>query len=206
VVASVNHCRRTNVLVTAAAVATAGYRVGGLCRPNSEGQMDNDLDRGVESNDSSKMRALRKGLPETTEEVFVRIIGRETFETIMASEDRVRECLWSADPNLCCLALALLARLKTRDEVIGDRIFDLARKDPNDSVRQMAVLALLTADPASDAGKQQRKLLVEICLHEGEVDIVRKAAYFSLLLSDEVKAAYVSARPNHTRAGRQIGG
>jgi hypothetical protein len=118
------------------------------------------------------------------EENFVLLMGRAAYEDAVREPDRIKELLWSDEQNRRCLALHLIAKERTRDKSVIDKLVGLARSDASEFVRRTALLALSSVRLTTEYSRVS-EVLIEICLSGEENELVRKTAYYSLTLFND---------------------
>jgi HEAT repeats len=122
---------------------------------------------------------------------FTRMTGRD-YRKLIADREKIDECLHHPDPAYRGLALQFCARTWVPGPDSEERIFQMARLDPDEFVRSMAIMVLSFLDLAAGTTRFLT-FFAKVALDEAEADLVRKAAYQSAVLCepDLEKAAHI---------------
>jgi hypothetical protein len=126
--------------------------------------------------------ARRRALLERLRNTFLPIVGSDICDAIMSEGSEVTLFLSHANSCVRSLALQVLSFRRAADPGVLRQMLGIARHDPDEYVRRVAMLAISSA--AVDRDGALRKVFADTCLDTGQHDLVRKTAYYCLMCLD----------------------
>jgi HEAT repeats len=107
----------------------------------------------------------------------------QDYRAIVGDVKKIEGCLHHTDPAYRALALQLCGVQWHPNSECAKQIMEMARRDPNEFIRSMAIIALSSMDLVAES-KRSLRFFATLALDEAEPELVRKAAYQSAVLCE----------------------